>query len=313
MVPVEPISLTIGAVALASLFSLCVECFDLIELARSLGPDFELLSIKLSIEKRRLMIWGEAVGILRPDLERDASLDQPETRQLIENVLNSIRKLFSDADSLSKTYGLETATSDDVAGSIEHRVVQGSVICAEAFQASEIVKFQAKFSTAASRRHGFRARARWAVRDSKKFSALVDNLKDLVDGLSQITVGPHTVRAKTELVREETSKIQDLQTLQTIEATCSDVDWRSCASVSGSLLGLDRDANSAIQGRIQAWLDESPDSSPGRPLTVETTGRRDNTIPAKRRVSRDMSIMRSEPDSSLLHLVRSNLPSKSIK
>jgi hypothetical protein len=67
MVPVEPVSLAIVAVSLASLFSLCVQCFELIEVGYNLGVDYGLLIVKLSIEKRRLMIWGKAIGILRLD------------------------------------------------------------------------------------------------------------------------------------------------------------------------------------------------------------------------------------------------------
>ena len=62
MVPVEPISLTIG---IASLFSTCIECFEYFKAAQSLGDDLKILLVKLDIEKTRLLIWGNAVGILR--------------------------------------------------------------------------------------------------------------------------------------------------------------------------------------------------------------------------------------------------------
>ncbi|KAF2192375.1 hypothetical protein K469DRAFT_653816 [Zopfia rhizophila CBS 207.26] len=90
MIPIEPVSLTIGAVALAGLFSLCVQCFDLIEIGQKVSADYELLIVKLSIEKRRLMTWGEAIGILRPDQDRDPVLHDPETRKLIERILSSV-------------------------------------------------------------------------------------------------------------------------------------------------------------------------------------------------------------------------------
>ena len=68
MIPVEPVSLTIGAVALASLFSLSIQCFDLIEIGQRTSIDYEISVVKLSIEKRRLMVWGEAVGWLMANL-----------------------------------------------------------------------------------------------------------------------------------------------------------------------------------------------------------------------------------------------------
>jgi hypothetical protein len=126
MVPIEPISLTIGAVALASLFSLCIQCFDLIEVGYNLGLDYELLIIKLSIEKRRLMIWGEAVGILRPDQDRDKLLDEPETHELIDRILTNIQKIFQDTDALRLKYGLEKASDKQP---IKTTMIDRSVVC----------------------------------------------------------------------------------------------------------------------------------------------------------------------------------------
>jgi hypothetical protein len=67
--PVEPVSLTICAVALASLFSTCIECFDYFKAGQTLEEDFELLLVKLDVEKTRLLIWGNAVGVLKPEVE----------------------------------------------------------------------------------------------------------------------------------------------------------------------------------------------------------------------------------------------------
>jgi Prion-inhibition and propagation len=41
------------------------------KVACKLGLDYELLTVKLSIEERRFEIWGEAVGVLRPDQDHD--------------------------------------------------------------------------------------------------------------------------------------------------------------------------------------------------------------------------------------------------
>ncbi|ORY16619.1 prion-inhibition and propagation-domain-containing protein [Clohesyomyces aquaticus] len=68
-VPVEPISLAVGAVALASLFSTYIECFNYFKAGQGLEEDFELLLVKLDVEKTRLLIWGYAVGVLKPEGE----------------------------------------------------------------------------------------------------------------------------------------------------------------------------------------------------------------------------------------------------
>ncbi|KAE9368174.1 hypothetical protein N431DRAFT_560685 [Stipitochalara longipes BDJ] len=230
MVPVEPISLTIGAVALASLFSLCTQCFDLIEVGCNLGLDYELLIVKLSIEKRRLMIWGEAVGILRPDQDRDKLLDEAETQELIDRILTNIQQLFHDADALRSKYGLEKASDKQP---IPTTTIDGSVICHSLFENSPFAQFQKRVSSF-HERAGLITKTRWAIHDNSKFVKLIDNLKDLLDGLYQITMSPGTSILKGLLIRREVELISDLRTLNIIEESCSDKDWKSCASATSS-------------------------------------------------------------------------------
>src|ERR1700761_1278497 len=137
----EPVSLTLGAISLAGLFSLCIQCFDLVEIGRKTSVDYEIMVVKLSIEKRRLMIWGEAVGILRPDQDRDPLLDKPETRELVKRILDNLQRLFYEADSLKSIYGLEKTPETHL-----DTAVEGSTICSPLFESSPLVQFQARFA-----------------------------------------------------------------------------------------------------------------------------------------------------------------------
>jgi hypothetical protein len=245
---------------LASLFSLCVQCFDLIEVGKNIGGDYELLIVRLSIEKRRLMIWGEAVGILRPDANRDSLLDEPETRKLVEQILENIHKLFGEADTLKSKYGLDTVSKrqDD-----PNNAIEGSVICSAAFKSSPIVQFQTRLFDYHGKA-GLRAMTRWAIRDSKKFAALIQNLKDLLDGLSQITTSSQTVVLKGQLIRQETESIPDLRTLQIIESTCSDTDWKTSASAASSYLTILNHMTSTKRADIYEWMDIDQDQQKSR-------------------------------------------------
>lgn len=80
MIPVEPVSLTIGVIALATLFSTCLECFDYFRVAKLLTQDLELLLVKLDCQRERLLTWGDLVGICKtaeegrsPDLDSSKS------------------------------------------------------------------------------------------------------------------------------------------------------------------------------------------------------------------------------------------------
>ena len=61
----EAIGFAASIVSLASLFSASLECWQFIDSARSHGQDYELLTTKLEVEKTRLLIWGDVVGIFR--------------------------------------------------------------------------------------------------------------------------------------------------------------------------------------------------------------------------------------------------------
>ncbi|KAL9110896.1 MAG: hypothetical protein Q9227_004696 [Pyrenula ochraceoflavens] len=249
----EAAGLAIGAIGLASLFSLCVQCFDYIENGRNLSPEYELMIVKLSIEKRRLMIWGEAVGILTPDEDRDPVLDEPDTHKLVEQILLNVSKLFQDAEALKGKYGLEEsqcATSDGVF------MIEGSSVCTTNFEASAFTQFQRRLSTHRKKK-GILSKSRWAIRDSAKFVKLIGNLKDLIDGLGAITLSKRSELRKGTYVREETEAIPDLRTLEIIEETCADIDWRTSASVASSYLRRVAQPRRADHRAIDEWLDKA--------------------------------------------------------
>lgn len=266
MVPVEPISLTIGAVALASLFSLCVQCFDLIEVGRNLGLDYELLIVKLSIEKRRLMIWGEAVGILRPDQDRDQLLDEPETHQLVERILMNIQKIFHDANALQSKYGLEKASDEQAIPTV---AIEGSVICSSLFENSPLAQFQKRVS-GFHQKAGLMTKTRWAICDNSKFVRLITNLKDLLDGLHEITTSVRTSILKGHLIRQETESIADLRTLKIIEECCSDADWKSCASAASSYLNSIASIDFRKRNYIHEWMESDQEHELSPQIQLET-------------------------------------------
>ena len=94
--------------SLADLFSTCIDCFDLIDSAHRYSCGSAILLTKLEIEKTRLLIWGEAVGILESvDGTRDPQLHKTKVRPTIEIILVCIKMLFTDAENLKSKYGLQ--------------------------------------------------------------------------------------------------------------------------------------------------------------------------------------------------------------
>src|ERR1700722_5888184 len=110
MVPVEPISLSIWAVALASLFSTCLECFNYFEAAKTVAWDLDLLLVKLDCEREKLLTWGDIVGIFKSSAEgRNPALDSKN--DIIQRCLNSLESLVSNSDDLQRKYGVQRSLS----------------------------------------------------------------------------------------------------------------------------------------------------------------------------------------------------------
>lgn len=123
-----------GALALASLFSHCVEAFGLILPAKQWDKQEQLLLAQLGIQQARLLIWGDAVGISSPpttvtnravpkhpsgaypDLNeptffgpRDARLEEPYVRTEVERALSAIvdRSSAHSREEMMAKYGLK--------------------------------------------------------------------------------------------------------------------------------------------------------------------------------------------------------------
>ncbi|TKA83488.1 hypothetical protein B0A55_00588 [Friedmanniomyces simplex] len=123
-----------GALALANLFSNCVEAFGLIHPTHKWEKEEQLLLSRLGIQQARLLIWGDAVGITSPPKsvtnhavprhpsaaypdvkeptffgERDARLDETGTRTQVEAALSAIvdRSAGYNRAEMMEKYGLK--------------------------------------------------------------------------------------------------------------------------------------------------------------------------------------------------------------
>ena len=101
----EVVGLTTGVVALASLFSTCVDLFDRYELAKDFADDYQLARTKLWVLKDRLTGWGDALNVSDPGSE-DEILRRywPEQRDSVYHSLSSIQILFGNACALAHKY-----------------------------------------------------------------------------------------------------------------------------------------------------------------------------------------------------------------
>ncbi|TKA69056.1 hypothetical protein B0A49_12439 [Cryomyces minteri] len=151
----EAIGLALGAVGLLSVFSTCLEAFDLIDLGRSHGRDVTLLEQKFDNQR----------------------LNEPEIKERINKNLSCIALLLGDEGRLKRKYGLRQASQNQALTTAREstRAFQDSF--AEFMR--NVAKRQQQTSSAKV--------AKWAIRDRAKFEKLVEDIKDFIDGLDECT------------------------------------------------------------------------------------------------------------------------------
>jgi hypothetical protein len=193
MVPVEPISLSLGAIALAGLFSTCVQCFDYVDSAKSYSRDFDFLNTKFQTQKTRLLLWGESVGLATTEgpIQRLWWWESALCRPVIESILDCIRIIFEDTHRLTTRYGLRQSKEQPDNNSNARSNLLGLLSIFK----GRTKQRQRQTSTA--------RKARWAIHDKAKFETLINDLRQFIDGLEQITNSVDVERRRKKSLRDE--------------------------------------------------------------------------------------------------------------
>jgi ubiquitin-conjugating enzyme E2 D/E len=223
MVPVEPISLSIGVVGLAALFITCLDVWDFVDAGRSHASNFSLLRTKLDNQRILFIIWGKKVGFGSAK-GYDSRLDEPFIRPVIERNLNHLKLIFSNTDDLTKRYGIKIkkAKSQELAGTSK----------APAIFESSFQRFLSSLKRNQQQTSLWKV-TRWSIRDEAKFETMVKNLSELIENLERITDVFFSQAHKEQLAREETENINDITNLEEIQTAAGRADTiiSSAASV----------------------------------------------------------------------------------
>lgn len=176
-------------VGIASLFISCIDAFKYFQAARSLPENVQILLVKLDIEKARLLIWGNEIGILREN-NRHSILDSSQHLDLFKGLLEAIQGLLTGSEQLRTKYGLQTEKTSDVplGSSLDYLSSKSMGTFRDAARAFCVrtvrnAKYASQLLRGKRSGVGFVARAKWAIYDETKFRGLIGELKELVDGL----------------------------------------------------------------------------------------------------------------------------------
>jgi hypothetical protein len=178
----EVAGLTLGVVSLAGLFNTCIEAFSYLKAAQALERDLEILLVKLDIQKARLLSWGNSVGIVRAlDDGRSAILEDEVTVQVIKRTLESIHVLLTNSQQLRDRYDMHEVPPESSNITTLRYMELVSPTSMTIFRRS-YTRLRNRIITNNSRVPASN-RVIWAIQDREKFGSLVDDLRDLVDGL----------------------------------------------------------------------------------------------------------------------------------
>ena len=226
----EAAGLAIGVLSLAALCSTCLEAFSLIGAGKDFSVDAEIMSIRLDMEKTRLLQWAEAVGLLTDDRrEQNDHLLSSEIQSRIERILSAVMILLTRSEDLRQRYGLYAEDA------IRHAAAddQGLIVSTTRYQ-----RFQTAFTRLQNRlprrqkEASLATKVRWVIKDRNKFEEFLSSLHDLISGLIELVALPRSFQRL--LVKEDIDALaDDLSQLRLVQAASSgqSQDWCEFSSL----------------------------------------------------------------------------------
>jgi hypothetical protein len=226
----EVAGLTLGVVSLAGLFNTCIEAFSYLKAAQSLERDLEILLVKLDIQKARLLSWGNSVGIVRAlDDGRSAILEDEPVVQVIKRSLGSIHVLLTDSQQLRDRYDMREVPESSNITTLRYM---------ELVSPTSMTIFRRSYTRLCNRiitnnsRVPSSNRVIWAIQDREKFGSLVNDLRDLVDGL--VTLLPPVVQSVGNRIIEDDIASLKMSNLRLFVEACQGEEvyqaWSGVAS-----------------------------------------------------------------------------------
>lgn len=215
--PVEPISLSI---AIATLFTTCIECFEYFKAAKGFHQQYEVLLVKLEYQQERLLIWGDLAGICNDKHPGVGPITESDhKRQLLtKRRLDSIKRLLEDTEALKTKYGLQPYTP--ASDAVPHSGISNNAL--KRFRLRLIHRLQGP---------SVLDKTRWAIHDESRFQKLVVDIRELIDGLTRAV--PVSSELQEQKVQDDiASMVDDIQSLHLFQEACKDdyPKWWTAAS-----------------------------------------------------------------------------------
>ncbi|KAH9904294.1 prion-inhibition and propagation-domain-containing protein [Xylariomycetidae sp. FL2044] len=210
----EVAGLALGVLGVASLFTSCIENFDIIVRAREFSEQFELQCTLLSLQRLRLAVWGETLGLAPPpggpQRPYNEALDRHDIRPAIVLGLNQLRLLLNKADVINGKYALQENEACVVQTEVAVTSL-GMTIFREPFE-----KFRDRIKKNQKQKSVWKV-TKWSIHDQAKFESTVNNITKLIDGLESIMTPLGLVQQQRARVEEEIESLSDAESLRLLQ------------------------------------------------------------------------------------------------
>jgi len=220
----EAVGLTMGSVALASLFTTCVDCFEYVQLGRQFGKSYQRSLLKLDIVKLRLSRWADAVN--ESQQHCNVAIGSANEAQKVQEILGEIIELFANAEKVSAKYKMRAKPGDLVAYNVNADL--------EPDLRSMHNKMR-ELAIKRQKRSSFAQKAAWALYEEKHFNRLIEDVTTLVDGLVELF--PATRERLQQLSLEEAQEMEEEPSLGVLEEAAEGIDPLLQTSVRQVLTG----------------------------------------------------------------------------
>jgi Prion-inhibition and propagation len=211
----EVFGVVASAITLAELFKICIEAFEFVRHAKNQEVELQKLSLKLNIEKCRLFVWGQSMGLTDKNKSTQNLLNDFPFQHLVRDALQLIIQLLTNSQDLGRKYGCRKS---------EYAVQDvGLLDCDAATPASRLNAAFDNFKNGRSIQNmakQAKSTTRWVIHDRKRFTLLIKEAKDLIDGVQDMTKNLASKRQQERVMTSRIITIHDQETLSMISEVC---------------------------------------------------------------------------------------------
>ena len=244
----------LGALAsgltIATLFKGCIEAFDLVQSARHQESDLNSLVLKFNIEKCRLFLWGQVMGLTAQANPRERHpLEDLEMQDLVCETLQAILAILQSTWNMKEKYGCKEMPDALRNQGLDPQAPANDIEnLATAFSHFRITK------PCRDNKRTMLFRARWVIHDRKKFNELIKEARGFITSLHAITASLFSVKVLEDRLRDSVQRVGNPDTLQHI-ADITETDYPNLSDAASSRADtLTTQMNERMA--IEAWMDD---------------------------------------------------------